>query len=135
MSLIIETRTAILEPRIAEFRGRVFKTTGDGILAEFPSVVDAVACAVDIQSAIEIRNSRLPDEDRFDLRIGVNLGDVIIEGDDVFGDGVNVAVRLEGIANAGGVAISGTVRDHLGDELDCVSRIWVSRRSRTSRRP
>lgn len=118
LSLVMAARTAVIEPRIAHFRGRVFKTTGDGILAEFPSVVDAVACAVDIQSALDAHNSRLPDGDRFNLRIGVNLGDVIIEGEDVFGDGVNVAVRLEGIANAGGVVISGTVRDHLGNRLE-----------------
>jgi adenylate cyclase len=118
LSLVMAARTGVLEPRITGFGGRVFKTTGDGILAEFPSVVDAVACAVDIQAALGTRNSKLPEGDRLSIRIGVNLGDVIIEGEDVFGDGVNVAVRLEGIANAGGVAISGTVRDHLGNRLD-----------------
>ncbi len=118
LSLVMAARTAVLEPRIADFGGRVFKTTGDGILAEFPSVVDAVACSVDIQAALASHNAQLPEHDRLGLRIGVNLGDVIIEGDDVFGDGVNVAVRLEGVAPAGGVAISGTVRDHLGNRLD-----------------
>jgi adenylate cyclase len=111
-------RSELLDPRISEHKGRVFKTTGDGLMAEFPSVVNAVACAVDIQKAMALRNAELPEQRVLQFRIGVNLGDVIIEGGDVFGDGVNVAARLEGIASAGGVTISGTVRDHLSNRLD-----------------
>ena len=105
-------------PAVAIRHGRIVKMMGDGALVEFGSVVDAVACAVDIQRSMAARNADLPEDRLIQFRIGVNLGDVIIEGDDVFGDGVNVATRLEGIAPPGGVAVSGTVRDHLGNRLD-----------------
>jgi adenylate cyclase len=111
-------RAELIDPKIAAHKGRIFKATGDGLLVEFPSVVNAVACAVDIQREMAARNADLPDDRQIQLRIGVNLGDVIAEGEDIFGDGVNVAARLEGIASPGGVAISGTVRDHLGSRLD-----------------
>lgn len=111
-------RAEITDPKIAEHKGRIFKTTGDGFLVEFPSVVNAVACAVDIQERIATRNADSAEERSIVLRIGVNLGDVIIEGDDVFGDGVNVAARLESIAPAGAVAISSAVRDQIGNRLD-----------------
>ncbi len=111
-------RAELIDPKIAEHSGRIFKTTGDGLLVEFPSIVNAVACAVDIQRGMQGRNADLQEEKAIQLRIGVNLGDVIVEGDDIFGDGVNVAARLEGIAPVGGVAISGTVRDHVGNKLD-----------------
>lgn len=111
-------RTDLVDPRIGEHKGRVFKATGDGLLVEFPSVVNAVACAVDIQRAMAARNADLPEDYLIKFRIGVNLGDVIIEGEDVFGDGVNVAARLEGIAPPGGIAVSGTVHDHLGNRLN-----------------
>ena len=111
-------RTEVVDPKIDEHKGRLFKTTGDGYLVEFPSVVNAIACAVAIQRSMASRNADLPQDRIVQLRIGVNLGDVIIEGDDVFGDGVNLAARLEGIASPGGVAISGTVLDHLGNRLD-----------------
>ena len=111
-------RSELVDPKIAEHKGRIFKSTGDGALAEFPSVVNAVACAVDIQRGMEARNANLPDDRSIRLRIGVHVGDVIMEGDDVFGDGVNVAARLEGIAPPGGVAVSSTVRDHVGNRLD-----------------
>jgi adenylate cyclase len=117
LAALRKLRSELVDPRISEHKGRVFKTTGDGLLAEFPSVVNAVACAVDIQRAIATRNADLPDDRVIQLRIGVNLGDVIVEGEDVFGDGVNVAARLEGIAPPGGIAVSGTVRDHLGNRL------------------
>jgi TolB-like protein len=113
-----DLRSQVIDPRIIEHSGRVFKTTGDGVLVEFPSVVNAVACAVGIQKSQAERNADLPEDSRFQLRIGINLGDVIIEGEDVFGDGVNLAARLEGVAPAGGLAISGTVLDHLGNRLD-----------------
>ena len=93
--------------KIAEHRGRIVKLTGDGMLVEFPSVVNAVACAADIQRKMRERNVDVPEERRIEFRVGVNLGDVIVEGDDIFGDGVNVAARLEGIAPPGGIAISG----------------------------
>ncbi|ESY65258.1 hypothetical protein X742_23270 [Mesorhizobium sp. LNHC232B00] len=113
-----EIRDGLVDPKIAEHKGRIFKTTGDGVLAEFPSVVNAVACAVDIQRAMLGRNADLSEDRKIQFRIGINLGDVIVEVDDLFGDGVNVAARLEGIAPVGGVIVSGTVRDHLGNRLD-----------------
>ncbi len=113
-----ELRSRVVDPKITEHGGRVFKTMGDGLLVEFPSVVNAVACAVDIQREMAAGNAGLPGERVIQLRIGVNLGDVIIEGDDVFGDGVNVAARLESIAAPGGTVVSATVRDHLGNRLD-----------------
>ncbi|MFB9983865.1 tetratricopeptide repeat protein [Mesorhizobium kowhaii] len=111
-------RAYLIDPKMAEHQGRIFKTTGDGVLAEFPSVVNAVACAVAVQRAMSDRNAALSEDRKIQLRKGINLGDVIIEDDDLFGDGVNVAARLEGIAPVGGVMVSGTVRDHLGNRLD-----------------
>jgi adenylate cyclase len=111
-------RRELIDPKIAEHRGRVVKTTGDGILIEFPSVVEAVACAVAIQRGMPERNAATPEEQRIVFRVGVNLGDIIVEGDDIHGDGVNVAARLESLADPGGICISGTVRDHIGDRLD-----------------
>jgi TolB-like protein len=113
-----DLRARVIDPKISEHSGRVFKTTGDGVLAEFPSVVDAVACGVDIQKSQAERNAHQPEDRRIHLRIGINLGDVIFEGGDVFGDGVNLAARLEGVAPPGGLAVSATVLDHLGNRLD-----------------
>jgi adenylate cyclase len=109
-------RADLVDPKVAEYKGRIFKSTGDGLLAEFPSVVNAVACAVDIQRGTDRRNADLP-EKTIALRIGVNLGDVIVEGDDVFGDGVNIAVRLEGLASPGSVVVSAMVRENIGNRL------------------
>jgi adenylate cyclase len=103
----------LVNPKIAEHRGRIVKNTGDGFLAEFGSVVDAVRCAVEIQRGMADRNAGTPSEKRIEFRVGINLGDVIVEEHDIFGDGVNVAARLEGLAEPGGVCISGTVRDHI----------------------
>jgi adenylate cyclase len=111
-------RTKLIEPAILQHRGRMVKLLGDGLLAEFASVVNAVACAADIQRAIIRANEGVADTRRIHLRIGINLGDVIVEGGDIFGDGVNVAARLEAIADPGGIAISGSVRDHVGARLD-----------------
>jgi adenylate cyclase len=107
----------LVDPKIAEHRGRSVKNTGDGLLAEFPSVVDAVRCAVEVQRGMADREPDVPEERRIRLRIGVNLGDVIVEEHDIFGDGVNIAARLDALAEPGGVCISGTVRDHIGDRL------------------
>ena len=105
------------DPKIREHRGRVVKTTGDGMLAEFSSVVDAVRCAVEIQRAMVDRNTERPQDNRITFRVGVNLGDVIADGADIYGDGVNIAARLEALAERGGICISRTVRDHIGDRL------------------
>jgi adenylate cyclase len=108
----------LIEPKIAEHRGRVVKNTGDGFLAEFASVIDAVRCAVDMQRGMAERNSGTPPVKRIEFRIGINLGDVIVEGEDIFGDGVNVAARLEALAEPGGICISRVVRDQVRDRLD-----------------
>ena len=97
---------SLVDPKIAEHRGRVVKNTGDGLLAEFSSAVDAVRCAVDIQCGMVQRNCDVPEEKRIEFRIGVNVGDVIIDRGDIFGDDVNVAVRLEGLAEPGGICNS-----------------------------
>jgi adenylate cyclase len=112
----------LVEPKIAEHRGRVVKNTGDGFLAEFASVVDALRCAVEVQRQMAERNAATPPEKRIELRIGINLGDVIADGDDIFGDGVNVAARLEGLAEPGGICVSRVVRDQVRDRLDTPSR-------------
>ena len=108
----------LIEPEIAGRGGRIVKLTGDGILAEFPSVVSAVECATTIQRAMPGRNADVPEDRRIEFRMGINLGDVIVEGDDLFGDGVNVAARLEGVARPGGIAVSQSVREHVGNKLD-----------------
>src|SRR5437660_1218631 len=113
-------RSELLDPKIAEHRGRIVKTTGDGLLVEFPSVVDAVRCAVEVQQAMPERNTSVAADSRIELRIGINLGDVIVEGDDLYGDGVNIAARIEALADAGGVFVSNTVHDHVRDRLPFV---------------
>src|SRR6202040_602394 len=107
----------LVEPKIAEHRGRIVKNTGDGLLAEFQSVVDAVRCAVEIQRGMADRNVPAPPEKRIEFRVGINLGDVISEEHDIFGDGVNVAARLEALAEPGGICISRVVRDQFRDKL------------------
>jgi TolB-like protein/class 3 adenylate cyclase len=113
-------RRELLDPTIAEHRGRIVKTTGDGLLVEFASVVDAVRCAVEAQQAIAERNTGVAADNRIELRIGINLGDVIVEGDDLYGDGVNIAARIEALADPGGVFVSNTVHDHVRDRLPFV---------------
>jgi len=108
----------LVNPKIGEHRGRVVKNTGDGFLAEFASVVDAVRCAVEIQRGMIDREPVVPDERHIRFRIGINLGDVIVEEHDIFGDGVNIAARLEGIAEPGGICVSRVVRDQVRDKLD-----------------
>jgi len=111
-------RKELVEGQIAEHHGRVVKTTGDGMLVEFPSVVNAVACAVEIQRRMNERNSEVPEDSRIDFRIGVHLGDIIVEDNDIYGDGVNVAARIESVARPGGIAVSASVRDNVGNRVD-----------------
>ncbi|HEX7271519.1 MAG TPA: adenylate/guanylate cyclase domain-containing protein [Casimicrobiaceae bacterium] len=110
-------RRELIDPKIAEYGGRIVKTTGDGLLLEFPSVVDAVRCSVDVQRAMAERNASVAADERIDFRIGINVGDIIIDGDDIFGDGVNVAARLQGLADRGGICVSRVVRDQVLDKL------------------
>jgi len=112
-------RRELIDPEIAEHKGRIVKTTGDGILIEFPSVVEAVACALAIQRGMGERNSATPEHQRIAFRIGINLGDVIVEDGDIHGDGVNVAARLETLAEAGGICVSAVVHDQVQGRLDC----------------
>ena len=113
-------RGGVFEPLVAEHRGRIVKHTGDGALCEFPSIVDAVACALRIQSGVAERESGLAERVRIRYRIGVNLGDIILEDDgDIYGDGVNLAARLEALAEPGGISISGAAYEHLHGKLDC----------------
>src|SRR5215472_5619808 len=107
----------LIEPKTAEHRGRTVKNTGDGLLAEFQSVVEAVRCAVEVQRRMGEREADQPEERRVRFRIGINLGDVIAEGDDIFGDGVNIAARLEALAEPGGICVSRVVRDQVRDKL------------------
>ena len=108
-------RQAVFDPQVAAHRGRIVKTTGDGLLIEFGSVVYAIDCACAVQTAIAHRNDDVPADRRLVFRVGINLGDVIIDGDDIYGDGVNVAARLEGLAEPDGICVSAAVRDQLRD--------------------
>ncbi|TIO12377.1 MAG: adenylate/guanylate cyclase domain-containing protein, partial [Mesorhizobium sp.] len=113
-------RKDLLEPLVSENQGRIVKLTGDGMLCEFASVVNAVTSAVAIQQAVAEHEAETPEEERIRLRIGVNLGDVVCEEDgDLYGDGVNIAARLESAADPGTVVVSGTAYDHLQGKLDC----------------
>ena len=110
-------RREVADPKIKEHRGRIVNTTGDGLLSEFASVVDAVRCAVEVQREMAARNAGVQAERRIDFRIGINLGDIIIDENDIFGDGVNVAARLEALAEPGGICVSRVVRDQVRDKL------------------
>jgi len=110
-------RRELIDPKISEYDGRIVKTTGDGLLMEFPSVVEAVRCAVDVQRGMAERNAGVPAEERIEFRIGINVGDIIIDGDDIYGDGVNVAARLQALAEPGGICVSKAVRDQVLDKL------------------
>ncbi len=111
-------RDELIVPKVAEHNGRIVKLMGDGMLIEFPSVVEAVQCAVEFQQAIAECNAEVPEHRRISFRVGVNLGDVIVEGDDIYGDGVNGAARLEELAQSGGVVVSGTVYEHVENKLE-----------------
>ena len=107
----------VIDPKITEHRGRLVKTTGDGLLVEFGSVVDGLRCATEWQRGMAERNAGTPD-DRIEFRIGINVGDVAVENDDIFGDGVNVAARLEGLAEPGGICVSARVQEDAAGRLD-----------------
>src|SRR5947208_6149561 len=111
-------RHELIDPKIGEHKGRIVKTSGDGLLLEFPSVVEAVACAVAVQRGMEKRNAEAPEDQRIVFRIGINLGDVIVDEGDIFGDGVNVAARLETLAEPGDICVSGSVREQVHGNLD-----------------
>src|SRR5215510_6018235 len=111
-------RRELIDPLIAQHQGRIVKTTGDGLLIEFASIVDAVRCAVVMQQGMESRNVNVAEAERIRFRIGINVGDVIVEDDDdIFGDGVNVAARLEALAEPGRICVSATVREHVAEKL------------------
>jgi TolB-like protein/class 3 adenylate cyclase len=109
---------ALVDPKISEHRGRVVKNTGDGLLAEFSSAVDAVRCAVDVQRGMSERNAKVPQDKRIEFRVGINVGDIIIDEGDIFGDGVNIAARLEGLAEPGGICVSSRVQEDVRGKLD-----------------
>jgi len=111
-------RRELIDPKIAEHRGRLVKTTGDGLLVEFGSVVDALRCAVDVQREMTGRNTGVPSDNRIEFRIGINMGDIVVEDGDIFGDGVNVAARLEGLAEPGGICVSARVQEDAAGKLD-----------------
>jgi TolB-like protein/Tfp pilus assembly protein PilF len=111
-------RKELIEPKAAQYHGRIIKLMGDGTLMEFSSVVEAVTFAVEVQILLRQRNAAIPEDRRIVLRIGINIGDVIIEGDDIYGDGVNVAARLEGLADPGGICVHRNVRNQVRDKLD-----------------
>ena len=128
-------RRELIDPKIAEHQGRIVKTTGDGLLIEFPSVIEAVQCAVEVQSAMQDRNKHVPADRRIEFRVGINLGDIIIDGDDIYGDGVNVAARLEALAEANGICISRVVNDQVRDKLDLAFEDLGERQLKNIARP
>src|SRR5438034_3154518 len=118
LAALKELRRDLADPKIKEHRGRIVKTTGDGLLVEFASVVDAMRCAVEVQHEMAERNAGVPEERRIQFRMGINLGDIIKDGRDIYGDGVNVASRLEALAEPGGICVNRFVRDQVRDKLD-----------------
>jgi adenylate cyclase len=128
-------REEIIDTSIAKYHGRIVKTTGDGVLAEFPSVVDAVRNAVEIQRALAEREAAVSEDRRIAFRVGVNLGDIVVKGDDILGDGVNVAVRLEGLAAPGGICISGDVFRQIDGKLDLDVEDMGERKVKNIRNP
>jgi adenylate cyclase len=122
LSRLKALRAEVIDPKIAEHHGRIVKTAGDGLLVEFASVVDALRCATEIQTAMAESNGPLPPDKRIDLRIGINMGDIVVEDGDIFGDGVNVAARLEGLAEPGGICVSARVREDAAGKIELAFR-------------
>ena len=120
LAVLEERRKGILDPLVAAHRGRIVKVMGDGVLVEFASAVNAVACAVELQKRMAAANDGLPEDQRILLRVGINLGDVMVEGGDLYGDGVNIAARLEKLADPGGICVTGKVHDEVHRKLDLV---------------
>jgi adenylate cyclase len=111
-------RREFLDPTVAKHRGRIFKVMGDGFLVEFGSVLNAVRCAVEIQTGMPDRNAGIPDDRQIKFRMGINVGDIMVDGEDFYGDGVNLASRLEALAGPGGIACSAVVRHQIGNKLE-----------------
>ena len=126
-------RKSLIDPKIAEHRGRIVKTTGDGALVEFASAVDAVRCAMEIQRAMAERNADVPEDRRIEFRIGINVGDIIIDEGDIYGDGVNIAARIETLASPGAICLSDNAYQQIKGKLALASATWVSSSSRISR--
>jgi TolB-like protein/class 3 adenylate cyclase len=129
------TRRELTDPKFAEHRARIVRTTGDGLLVEFPSVVDAVHCAVELQREMARRNAEIPAQRRIEFRIGINLGDIIIDEHDIYGDGVNTAARLEALAEPGGICVSRVVRDQVRDKLEVIFEDLGERQVKNITRP
>jgi len=119
-----DIRSELIDPIIATHHGRLVKTTGDGMLVEFASVVDALRCASEVQRNMAERNANVPPDRRIEYRIGIHQGDIVVEDGDIFGDGVNVAARLEGLAEPGGICVSARVQEDAAGKLELASRIW-----------
>jgi class 3 adenylate cyclase len=133
LSRLKALRAEVIDPKIAEHRGRIVKTTGDGLLVEFASVVDALRCAAEIPAAVAESNAPLSADKRVDLRMGINMGDIVVEDGDIFGDGVNVAARLEGLAEPGGICVSARVCEDAAGKLDLAFRDLGEQQLKTSR--
>src|SRR6266568_251544 len=118
LSRLRSIRAELIDPSIGQHHGRIVKTTGDGLLVEFGSVVDALRCASQFQVQIAERDAGIPADDRIEFRVGVHQGDIVVDGDDIFGDGVNVAARLEGLADPGGICVSARVQEDANGRLD-----------------
>ena len=123
-------RRELIDPLVARHKGRIVKTTGDGLLVEFPSVVEAVASALAMQRGMAERNAATAQDQRIEFRIGINSGDVIVEDGDIHGDGVNIAARLEGIAEPGAICVSAIVQSQVEGRLDCAFEEPVDQKSR-----
>jgi len=128
-------RRELIEPKVAQYRGRIVKTTGDGALVEFASGVDAVRCAIEIQRAMAVRAANIPEDHRIEFRIGINVGDIIIDGGDIYGDGVNVAARLEGLSEPGGICLSGRVHEDVQGKVDITFEDTGDQRLKNIARP
>ena len=128
-------RREVIDPKIAEYGGRIVKTTGDGLLLEFPSVVEAVRCAVDVERGIAHRNMDVPPERRIEFRVGINVGDIILDGEDIYGDGVNIAARLQALAEPGQICVSKNVRDQVLDKLSFAFEELGAQRVKNIARP